>query len=639
MILFFRAKKRYILYSGFATLFVLDFVKQLICDNCISGILGAVSEPFKFSIFAFLTLSFLSFDFCYDTRLNGNTNILENDYSNRKKTIIIKSFVLLIPVLFVFVISFIGVLLLCVKYNAFEKEIVLQLTFNVILSFLIIPICAVFLGMACSIKFKRVNGYLVLILFTLLGSPLINDLVAVIYESFNLNIYKFISIFDMFPPSLDWQPIYAFGHSVLSYRWFSALFWFFLLLGIIWFDYRRKSITNLTTSLLLFLTSIVCLLLFVQPTSKLILSSEEPQESIMSDYHYYSSITQKDYDNTEDFEIKSYDLEIKIRNELIAKATIQIDVVDLDRYNFTLYNKFKIEEITDGNGNKMNFSQEGDHFTVYNKEKRKIDKLSILYKGHSGVYYTNRQGVFLPGYFPYYPHSGHKLVYDNESQGFRQLVLNKPILFDVKVFTNQNVFCNLESIKTNHFKGFSTGLTLLSGLYKSFNYRNISIIYPYLNTSEFSLDKLNDFVSDNWGTDAFPLTVKTVLVTPSINNISPYTFYCCFSDSLVIQSINQLDMAYQAQNIEYNKNALYSAYNKYTTNPSLVRSHIKERKEQLSKYYSVNDLETLYTPTPIEYLIDYLDYYGEKEGLDKIEDYLKDTSDNTHWKEFIKITR
>jgi len=35
----------------------------------------------------------------------------------------------------------------------------------------------------------------------------------------------------------------------------------------------------------------------------------------------------------------------------------------------------------------------------------------ILYEGYSPVYFSNIQGVLLPGFFPYYPKEGYHPVY------------------------------------------------------------------------------------------------------------------------------------------------------------------------------------------------------------------------------------
>ena len=56
-----------------------------------------------------------------------------------------------------------------------------------------------------------------------------------------------------------------------------------------------------------------------------------------------------------------------------------------------------------------------------NTENLKIQKIRLVYSGCSPAYYSNTQGIFLPGYFAYYPRTG-----------FAQAFLNHPqvLLFD-----------------------------------------------------------------------------------------------------------------------------------------------------------------------------------------------------------------
>lgn len=67
--------------------------------------------------------------------------------------------------------------------------------------------------------------------FVLLGSPLSNYLGEMLYEfsrNVSINIFPLLRLFDIFPPALNYQPVYAFGQSVLPYRWLTALFWLLL---------------------------------------------------------------------------------------------------------------------------------------------------------------------------------------------------------------------------------------------------------------------------------------------------------------------------------------------------------------------------------------------------------------------------
>lgn len=92
------------------------------------------------------------------------------------------------------------------------------------------------MGMSASLLFRRINGCLGLVLFVLLGSPLSNYLGEMLYNfsrNVSINIFPLLRLFDIFPPALNYRPVYAFGQSVLPYRWLTALFWLLLSLFVI----------------------------------------------------------------------------------------------------------------------------------------------------------------------------------------------------------------------------------------------------------------------------------------------------------------------------------------------------------------------------------------------------------------------
>ncbi|HBV44647.1 MAG TPA: hypothetical protein DEF14_09695, partial [Ruminococcaceae bacterium] len=129
-----------------------------------------------------------------------------------------------------------------------------------------------------------------------------------------------------------------------------------------------------------------------------------------------------------------------------------------EKHDFTLYHGYKISSVRDGGGNKLRFEQDGDRFTVFNPEKKSLDRIVLKYSGFSTQYYSNLQGLFLPGYFPYYPHSGSLPVYNMEMGEIYRFVLDKPTHFRVKVDSSQTVYSGLEQTGKNEFEGSTTGV-------------------------------------------------------------------------------------------------------------------------------------------------------------------------------------
>lgn len=535
-----------------------------------------------------------------------------------------------------FLLMLIWNLLLCVRYKAWQTDYIIQMLLNTLLNFFLIPFFGGLFGFFVSRFAKRLNAYLLLVFFALLGSPLANGLGYILSEV-GVNIYPFLNMFDLFPPNLSWRPVSAFGHSILPYRWEIVGFWIFLTIGILFYKISQKNLrTRLVGLVTAGLISLLGLTLFLQPASKLLLSSDDPKESIMTDWDYYIVKHPDDKESTATFAIKEYDLEFTVGRELKASAVLKIDKNDLNEYPFTLYHGYHIQSVKNDKNQALSYVRDGDAVTVYNPGEQLINEICITYHGYSGICYSNLQGIFLPGYFPYYPHSGHQQVYNREQYSYERLVLEEAALFQVKVKSTQDVYCNLTSNGNNTFKGQSTGLTLLSGLYDSLTVDGITVVYPYLNTSEFTPKTITEFIHTHAGTSALGASVETVLITPKINDTSPYTRYAPFSDHLLIQQILGFDITYKDQLADSKKQELDRAYRLYLENPSGVREHVRGYLESRNDAFPDMDPKDFGEPNATEYLINYIDFYGEEKGLANISEYLNDKTNRTHWKEFIK---
>lgn len=609
---------------------VITAVFQLFSNVSYEGILTALNMPLSFSIFSYLVFALLSFDMSHKIKRNNMDecfNAIKNGYL---KLCISQFIVFLFIIALYFVIINLWTFFLYIKYSIFDGKLILQILLNSFLSFFLVPCLATIMGMALTMISGRLNGCILIIIFVLLGSPYINNIGAMVLEITNKNIYPIINLFDIFPPSLNWKSVYAFGQTILPYRWELTLLWMFLFLSIIAIRlFKKKQVMSFACPAI----CLICLVLVMTPSSKLLLASDDPVNSIMADEQYYSLNSNDAIFEDADFEVENYDLNITVKNKLFVNATLTLTRRDLSEYKFTLYHGFKIKSVKNDSGDDLAFLQDEDNFVVYN-EGQNINKITITYSGYSPIFYSNIQGAFLPGYFPYYPHSGFKPVYDIDSHGINQFVLNKPTTFNLKISSNQKIYCNLENVNKNEYCGATTGLTIVSGMYDDANINGLKIIYPYLDAS-ITLDNLKSFYNSYFDSNALPNNIKTVFVVPDVNNISPYTAYCQFSDSLDTISILYLDVSYEAQNIESYKRALYSAYQKYISDPESIRNFINERKKFFKEQFPETDLEEIYTPVAEDYLIEYLDNYGEKQGLDKLSEYFQDENDKRHWKEFV----
>lgn len=602
--------------------------------------LGALDIPLKFSLASFAVFSFLAFEMSYKLRRYKLDECMNTVAHAKRKIFLAQGVIFVVIILIFFTLFNIWSLLLFVKYrnfNCWHGKFIIQTVLNMLLSHFFVPCCAAAMGMSASLLFRRINGCLGLVLFVLLGSPLSNYLGEMLYEfsrNVSINIFPLLRLFDIFPPALNYQPVYAFGQSVLPYRWLTALFWLLLSLFVISLKTGEKNRRFRAAPAVFASLALIFLVVSQLPASRVIVGSDDPKYSMEygdgeyydEAYGFYSDDYDEDGANKEwahfekEFDVTDYDLEIKVGNNLHVRAAITVDKPNLEKYDFTLYHGYKISSVQDGNGNKLRFEQDGDRFTVFNPEKKNLDKIVLKYSGFSTQYYSNIQGLFLPGYFPYYPHSGSLSVYNMEMGEIYRFVLDKPTHFKVKVDSSQTVYSGLEQTGKNEFEGKTTGLTLVSGLYDCYEKDGVKMVYPYLHFYCGQEKQRAKFFDNYRSTEMLPDNIKTVIIIPSIGGTVNYTGYCQFDNCLVSTEILQIDGDYKKLNIEPWKFDLYQNYMSYTKGDDSARKFMREIGSE--EGYSTYDF------------IQYINRVGEEEALKRMSKYLNDHNDRRTASEF-----
>lgn len=641
--IFFRSKEMIVVLSLFFASIVGAAAWQM--TRAISHLyddaaLGALDIPLKFSLASFAVFSFLSFEMSYKLRRYKLDECM-NTVAHAKRKIFLAQGVIFVVIILIFFAFFnIWSLLLFIKYrhfNCWHGKFIIQTVLNMLLSHFFVPCCAAAMGMSASLLFRRINGCLGLVLFVLLGSPLSNYLGEMLYEfsrNVSINIFPLLRLFDIFPPALNYQPVYAFGQSVLPYRWLTALFWLLLSLFVISLKTGERNRRFRAAPAVFASLALAFLVVSQLPASRVIVGSDDPKYSMeygdkeyyYKAYDFYSDDYDEDGANKEwarfekEFDVTDYDLEIKVGNNLHVRAAITVDKPNLEKYDFTLYHGYKISSVRDGDGNKLRFKQDGDHFTVFNPEKKSLDRIVLKYSGFSTQYYSNIQGLFLPGYFPYYPHSGSLPVYNMEMGEIYRFMLDEPTHFKVKVNSSQTVYSGLEQTGKNEFEGSTTGVTLVSGLYDCYEKDGVKMVYPYLHFYCGQEKQRAKFFDKYRSTETLPDNIKTVIIIPSIESNGGYTGYCQFDNYLVSKEILQIDEDYKNQSIEPWKFDVYQNYMNYANGNESTREFMRENGSE--EGYSTYDF------------IQYINRVGEEEALKRMSKYLNDHNDRRTVSEF-----
>jgi len=334
------------------------------------------------------------------------------------------------------------------------------------LYFFLIPSTGAILGTVSGTIFKRLKGYISLLIFLFLGTSLSDILVIALFEGIGLDIYPIISIFKIIPQKLDYMNDFIYGIPVELYKWFVCIFWIALSIEL-YLLYERIRFKSFKKMTLLF----VPILLFTSYSSwdqGSILSFERNPKGMI--YEVKTYFHQKEVlDEDGQFDITAYNMSAKIDKQLDMEAMLEIDsAAPLEKYKFTLYSGYKIKSVKDEQGRNLKFSRHDDYFDVFPREGKKISSITIRYKGSSPKFYSSRQGVLLLGYFPYYPMEGYRPVFlfTEEGRSFNTSIDVVPKEFDININSRIPIYSNMDSeTKGNpyHFSGIASTLTLIGG--------------------------------------------------------------------------------------------------------------------------------------------------------------------------------
>lgn len=600
------------------TVFTVFFIYKAI-DFHTPDIIHYEGNLLQFSVYAFAIFAFLGFEYCVKCKKSNMDECLKAMKNGFFKWSTAELKCMLIPIS-----AFAGVALCIHLIVFFTGETVFfsylpRLLADLLLNYFLLPLTGAVFGLFFANFTNRLIAYLLLVLITLLGSPLITGIDAMIYEITKIDLSYFFRLFEFFEPDLTWTPVYAWGNSLVPQRWCILLFWIFLLGAVIFYktSAQKKPVKLLRSAVALFLAA-VCLFTAVLPGSKVLLGSDNMAESAtMADStYYYEHPDGKKAKREVQFQISEYTADLRVFTKLHAKVTMKIDTPDLEEYTFTLYHGYKIKSAKDQNGNALQFKQEEDHFTV--APNGNTTEITVKYSGFSPVFYSNAQGIFLPGYFAYLPQSGLRPLYDSANRGFYRCEYNEDTVFNMKINSLQKVYCNLEETGRNTFSG--TGYpSFFMGAYAEYTTKQgIRVIYPYMDSS-INGNTIEEDTAPFYGSKCLPSSVKTIFIEPDTKALSAYNIYFQDADQLITTEISMLEENYGNQTADPYKNEIASLYERYL--------EPENRNDFLM-------LAEALKGTGFEYFVDILNKYGEEEGLERIKTYLEDESDTRTSYEF-----
>ena len=510
--LFFKNKLLAILFGVF---FVLVQMINAMTFQDSHNFLGAYRQIFLIQelLFAGMILFlFLSYEYFYEMR---KANLSEVLTATKRGVLQLHLFQFLVMVLLNVVITLsygFYSIALYFHYGFQHPDFFTHILLNVLLLFLIQNV-TILLGWALALVFKRLVSYLIAIGFIFLGTVIFEGIADEIMFGSRINLYPIYDFFSFNDPAFGWSTNFHVGFSVLPDRFWQLLIWMTMLSAMIAFKLIRKKTMRHRVLVTSFALLAVSVYFYQQPMSRFTMNGN-PDGSLMYDHYHYED--REIPMEAPDFNVLAYDLDLVVRNQLYVTARLTVDE-QLSEYRFTLYHRYLITSVTNQDGEAMAFVQEGDYFTVYNTDEN-LEAIIMEYVGYSPRFYSNRQGMMLPGFFPYFPHAGfHPIFCRYDLDGFEGMTLPEDAYFSLSITGAGQVFSNLEEVAPNQFSGRTRAVTLVSGFLNQQVIEGVTVIYPFLHRTEFNDELLSEhihhFIRDFSDSDA----IQTVIVMPNLN--------------------------------------------------------------------------------------------------------------------------
>lgn len=528
----------------------------------------------QLGIICFIVFSFISYEFLKKTDHISLYETLSVIHNGRYKLYLSQ----LIVLLFFATIFFLNILVYNLAWY-FMKDIaytpyLIHIIVNNVLNILLPVVVAILLGSIFALKFKRISAYAIMIFIIFCISPIFENVSFPLYQLWQINIYPYWDVFRILAPNLNWIIDKIYGIAIESSRWDLIIFWIVSLFGILfWMIQQKKNRIVKIVSCTLALIAIFAFYRYLQPGS-IVRMDYNPNAVGLFDY-YYETKNSKAMDDDilipANFDVSTYDLKLEIGRQLQADVTMTLNTNEnLKNYTFTLYRGYNITEITDADGNALDYKRYSNYFTVNHKFNNSVTQIHIKYNGSGNKYYSNSQGIALPGYFPYYPMAGHLQMWDSETKNTYVNTDFTKKQFNVTIDSNLNIISNLEKKDFNYFEGTATSMTLIGGFINEEKTEDISIanyIVEPIKIDEISLlsskwEKLKQTIGE---TRDISFEGKKIMILP----LSITARMGSKNEGVVILSDHILLSSYNVQSICWN---LVDSMIPYFTNKNNLKS-------------------------------------------------------------------
>lgn len=470
----------YVLFLLFLNFFYLDRIHWL----KVSGYSEFLPDSQNFGIVGFLFFAFFSYEYFGNERHVSLSELMDVYPLGRAKTYCCQ-FAVMAFLIAVATGMAVGYQCWCYDFAGIIDENVLRHAIaNVFLNFALVMVIGCLLGVVAANIAKRTTAYALLLISTFLISPFM-DTVANVLSGF-VDCYRVLDYIAILAPNLDWRPDDLYGVSVEPARWNVAFLWVSLLLAVIVYLVcgRRQKRAFIATIVLAAFSAAQFFMAAQMHHDSIIRKDDRRDGALSGDFYYWKEHESRAVDA--DFEVLSYEMQLDIGRRLSAQVAVSVTPEKTGRYLFTLYHGYEISEITDADGNALEYQRDGDYLEIKYDCPGEGGEIRFSYAGSGNKYYSNEQGIALPGYFPYYPMAGYVDTWDEKGNDIIVNTAFEEMQFQVTVHSDLPLMTNLEQTGSNTYAGTSTALTIYGGMLEVREENGVQ--YMYLPISDTTLD-------------------------------------------------------------------------------------------------------------------------------------------------------
>lgn len=539
----------------------------------------------------------------------------------------------------------------CLKTGVTEALLIKHLALNVILYVFAPFLISILTGAVLSLWVKYKWAYTIIV-FLWFGITPISEIIAFQLKNSGVNLYMVINYVKFGAPDLQWGINDLYGIPLERFHWALRIFWILILLYLLLYKIERNK--RLYRTLILGVTSL-CLPVLISQGSRV--QQENGKRSGMAEWESYYNEAWETYNKIEKineeaerpiYQIEEYDIDIKLGKELIGKAVLHIQDPQ-EKMFFSLFEGYKIKSIEDREGNKVDFKRDGHYIEVDSKEKGHLEEIAIEYRGYSQKFYSNNQGAYLPGYFPYYPMAGKRpiLAYARadfeegytDYAGFNTDIEN----FNTKNFNlrvtgiNQSVATNLERLDNNTWSGEAKTITILSGLVEEKSEERVDVYGAIgswgLGECAEKLEQSCDEIKERWNLDVNTQYKKIFNIEPMINYMGTLGENTVdLGDHVIVTTGDDAQWA-----VDFLLNPITDNGGKELLKDVLRNRMItgfEEREKDIQM--EMQPVEILNAELMDYYLNYKVSQYGEQKVVEKVVQYLKDDTIKENPQAFLK---